>query len=102
MENSARLSAIASLAFTYPEFAVCVKRGHDRNISWLVIGAFFLTSVFLDFLTVLGLVGTTDEPGAVLLTLGLPWLLLGVVLLVELGFRPGTRGPNRFGPDPLT
>ena len=36
------------------------------------------------------------------------WLLLGlvpvigpIVLLVELGFRRGTTGPNRFGPDPL-
>ena len=32
-----RLSAIVDLAFTYPEFAVAVKRGHDRNMPlWLV------------------------------------------------------------------
>jgi uncharacterized membrane protein YhaH (DUF805 family) len=31
-----RLSAIVDLAFTYPEFAVAVKRGHDRNMPlWL-------------------------------------------------------------------
>src|SRR5580700_7986625 len=36
-----RLSAIVDLAFTYPEFAIAVKRGHDRNMPlWLLI-AFF-------------------------------------------------------------
>ena len=33
-----RLSAIVDLAFTYPEFAVAVKRAHDRNMPlWLLI-----------------------------------------------------------------
>jgi uncharacterized membrane protein YhaH (DUF805 family) len=31
----------------------------------------------------------------------LPFALLAVVLIVELGFRRGTIGPNQFGPDPL-
>ena len=31
----------------------------------------------------------------------LPYLLLGLALLVELGFRKGTTGPNQYGPDPL-
>jgi uncharacterized membrane protein YhaH (DUF805 family) len=31
-----------------------------------------------------------------------PFAFLGVVLIVELGFRRGTNGPNRFGPDPLS
>ena len=31
-----RLSAIVDLAFTYPEFAVAVKRAHDRNMpNWV-------------------------------------------------------------------
>jgi uncharacterized membrane protein YhaH (DUF805 family) len=27
--------------------------------------------------------------------------LVTIVMLIELGFRRGTRGPNRYGPDPL-
>jgi len=102
LESGERLSAIISLAFAYPEFAVFAKRGHDRNIPPTVIGAFFLLSVFMDFLMVVGLGGTRGEPSAILLTLGLPWAIFSVVLFIELGLRRGTRGPNRFGPDPLT
>lgn len=102
LESGERLSAIISLAYAYPEFAVCAKRGHDRNISPRVVGAFFLLSVFMDFMVVLGLGGTRDEPSALLLTLGIPWALFAIVLLVELGIRGGTPGPNRYGPDPLS
>ena len=31
----------------------------------------------------------------------LPVSLFGVALLADFGFRKGTRGPNRYGPDPL-
>ena len=55
-----RLSAIVDLAFTYPEFAVAVKRGHDRNMPLWLIGAFFAAGVLLDLLTVVGLAGTDD------------------------------------------
>ena len=57
-----RLSAIVDLAFTYPEFAVAAKRGHDRNMPLWLIGAFFAAGVLLDLLTVLGWAGTDDEP----------------------------------------
>ena len=36
-----RLSAIVDLAFTYPEFAVGAKRGHDRNLPLWLLGVFF-------------------------------------------------------------
>jgi uncharacterized membrane protein YhaH (DUF805 family) len=96
-----RLSAIVSLAFAYPEFAVFAKRGHDRNIPPRVIGAFFLLSVTMDFLVVIGLGGARDAPSALLVVLGVPWMLFAAALLIELGMRPGTVGPNRYGPDPL-
>ena len=55
-----RLSAIVDLAFTYPEFAVAVKRAHDRNMPvWLVL-VFFGAGAFLDLLMVLDLAGTDD------------------------------------------
>ncbi|HUD89553.1 MAG TPA: DUF805 domain-containing protein [Xanthobacteraceae bacterium] len=96
-----RLSAIIDLAFTYPEFAVAAKRGHDRNMPlWLLI-AFFAAGGFLDLLTVLGWAGSDDEPSLISLVIAIPFTVFGLALLVELGFRKGTVGPNQYGPDPL-
>jgi uncharacterized membrane protein YhaH (DUF805 family) len=96
-----RLSAIVDLAYTYPEFAVAVKRGHDRNMPlWLLI-VFFSAGAVLDLLTVLELTGSEDQPSLLSLLIALPFTVLGVALLVELGFRRGTIGPNQYGPDPL-
>jgi len=96
-----RLSAIVDLAFTYPEFAIAVKRGHDRNMPvWLLV-VFFAAGAVLDLLTVLELTGTEEEPNVLSLVIALPFTVLGLALLVELGFRKGTPGPNQHGPDPL-
>jgi len=96
-----RLSAIVDLAFTYPEFAVAIKRAHDRNLPvWLLI-VFFGAGAILDLLTVLELTGTEEEPSLLSLAIALPFSVLGIGLLVELGFRKGAPGPNQHGPDPL-
>jgi uncharacterized membrane protein YhaH (DUF805 family) len=96
-----RLSAIVDLAYAYPEFALCLKRAHDRNLPlWLLI-AFFCASALLDFLTVLELTGTDDQPSLASIAIAVPFTVLGLVLLVELGFRRGTVGPNQYGADPL-
>src|SRR5271163_2712163 len=96
-----RLSAIVDLAYTYPEFAVAVKRAHDRNMSlWLLI-AFFGAGALLDLLTVLELTGTDDQPSILSLLIALPFTVLGLALLFELGFRKGTPGPNQNDPEPL-
>ncbi|HZC54671.1 MAG TPA: DUF805 domain-containing protein [Xanthobacteraceae bacterium] len=96
-----RLSAIVDLAFTYPEFAIAVKRGHDRNMPLVFLIAFFGASAVLDLLTVLEMTGTEDEPSAVSVLIAVPFTILALFLLVELGFRKGVPGPNQYGPDPL-
>jgi uncharacterized membrane protein YhaH (DUF805 family) len=97
-----RLSAIVDLAFTYPEFAVAAKRAHDRDLPiWLLI-IFFGANAVLDFVSVLGwTIGTSTEPSWPALAILTPFGVLGLALLVELGFRRGTIGPNQYGPDPL-
>jgi uncharacterized membrane protein YhaH (DUF805 family) len=96
-----RLSAIVDLAFTYPEFAIAVKRAHDRNLPlWLLI-VFFGGGALLDLLTVLELTGSKDEPSLLSLVIAVPFTVLGLALVIELGFRRGTIGPNQYGPDPL-
>jgi len=96
-----RLGAIVDLAFTYPEFAIAVKRGHDRNLPVWLLGVFFGAGALLDLLTVLGWAGTDVEPSMVSLAIAVPFTVVGLALLVELGFRRGTVGPNQYGPDPL-
>ena len=96
-----RLGAIVDLAFTYPEFAIAVKRGHDRNLPVWLLGVFFGAGALLDLLTVLGWAGSDEEPSMVSLAIAVPFTVVGLALLVELGFRRGTVGPNPYGPDPL-
>ena len=96
-----RLNAIVDLAFTYPEFAVAAKRGHDRNMPLWLPGIFFAAGALLDLFTVLGWAGTVEHPSVLSLLVAVPFTILGIGLLVELGFRKGTPGPNRYGPDPL-
>jgi uncharacterized membrane protein YhaH (DUF805 family) len=96
-----RPSAIVDLVFTYPEFAVAVKRVHDRNLPVWLLAIFFAAGALLDLLTVLGWAGTDEVPSAPALAIAVPFTIVGLALLVELGFRRGTVGPNQYGPDPL-
>jgi len=96
-----RLSAIVDLAFVYPEFAIAVKRAHDRDMPVLFLIAFFAASAVLDFLTVAQMTGTDDQPSMTSVMIAVPFTILFLFLLVELGFRRGTPGPNQYGPDPL-
>lgn len=95
-----RLSAIVDLAFSYPEFAICAKRAQDRDMAPWIVGIFFAVAVLMDFLVVIGLGGTRDEPSVIVMALTVPWVVFGLALLADLGFRRGTLGPNRFGPAP--
>jgi uncharacterized membrane protein YhaH (DUF805 family) len=94
-----QLSTVLDLAFTYPEFALAVKRANDRDLSPWLVALFFAVNVALDLFTLLN--GAIDVDNPINEIIVLPFALLAVVLIVELGFRRGTIGPNRFGPDPL-
>ena len=96
-----KLNAVVDLVFTYPEFAIAVKRGNDRAMPLWPIAIFFAGSVLLDLIAVLGLAGTAERPSTLSYAITVPFTLLGIGLLIELGFRKGTSGPNRYGPDPL-
>ena len=96
-----RLSAIVDLAFIYPELAVAIKRAHDRDLPVWLLGIFFGGSVLLDLLTVLGWAGSDETPSMLSLAVAVPFTVFGLALLIELGFRRGTVGPNQYGPDPI-
>jgi uncharacterized membrane protein YhaH (DUF805 family) len=96
-----RLSAIVDLVFVYPEFAIAAKRAHDRDLPIWILIIFFGGGAVLDLLTVLELSGGTDQPSLMSLMIAVPFTVLLVALLIELGFRRGTIGPNQYGPDPV-
>ena len=96
-----RLSASVDLACIYPDFAVTAKRAHDRDLPIWILIIFFAGGAALDLLTVLELTGSTEEPSVLSLVIAVPFTVLLVALLIELGFRRGTIGPNQYGPDPV-
>jgi uncharacterized membrane protein YhaH (DUF805 family) len=98
--ESERLKAVFDLALTYPEFAVAVKRANDRTLPPWVVGLFFAVNVALDLFILLTGNFDTDNPFNEVIVY--PLGLLALILLIDLGFRRGTSGPNRFGPDPLS
>ena len=96
-----RLSATIDLAFTYPEFAIATKRAHDRDLPIWILIIFFGGGAVLDLLAVLDLTGSTEQPSVLSLFIAVPFTVLLVALMIELGLRRGTIGPNRYGPDPV-
>jgi len=65
------LFGLVSIALLYPSLCIGIKRFHDR-----------------------------DKSGWWVLIALIP-LIGGIWYLIEVGFLPGTRGPNQYGPDPL-
>lgn len=101
--DSDRWTTVLDLVLTYPQFAVSAKRGHDRNTPTWVVGIFFALSVLFDLLLLAGLISLSDlssqKPLAMIFAI--PLVVFALVLIIDLGFRRGTAGPNRYGPDPL-
>lgn len=93
-----KVGSLVGLALDYPEFALAVKRANDRDLSAWAVAAFFLVDGLSGFLDILGY----DPEAPSLLGLAYLWFAILVVLIADLGFRRGTVGPNRYGPDPLT
>ena len=76
-------------------FAIGIKRLHDRDQSgWWMLLFFFGPAVATAL-------GHNSDSGALALVLSLVSLGISIWAFVVLGCLRGTRGPNRYGPDPL-
>ncbi len=89
-------SILVTLIFLWPSLAVCAKRLHDLNINGLVA----LIPYLLWGATLVAPYAGLSEPTP-LPTLQMAGSLVGIGFLIVLGFIGGTRGSNRYGPDPL-
>ncbi len=94
------LYMLFSLAMFIPSIAVGVRRLHDTNRSgWWLLAP--LAPYVLMFVAVGMSASSPDSAAGGVLAMigGLGVLVLGITLIVFL-LLDGTRGPNRFGPDP--
>lgn len=94
------LEFLILLPFLWVQTALNVKRGHDLNIpAWPFIAfqIFAVGSGYVPFDRLLSPTGVVTPDQASLASNVLYWVGC-LVELVVLGFLPGTRGPNRFGP----
>jgi uncharacterized membrane protein YhaH (DUF805 family) len=99
MEKAALWAALAILLWV--SAALIVKRLHDRDKSALWYPVFGLAPVVA---YELGNRFSSNISNQLSPAQTAFWLLsaaLWVWAIVELGFMKGTRGPNRYGPDPL-
>jgi uncharacterized membrane protein YhaH (DUF805 family) len=96
-----KLSSLVGLALDYPEFAVAVKRANDRNLSAWTVASFFIIDGLSGLIGLMSSGGALAPDSSIASVLAYVWLAVLVVLIADLGFRRGTVGPNRFGPDPL-
>jgi uncharacterized membrane protein YhaH (DUF805 family) len=96
-----KLSSLVGLALDYPEFAVAVKRANDRNLSAWTVASFFIVDGLSGLLGLMSSGDALAPDSSIASVLAYVWLAVLVVLVADLGFRRGTVGPNRFGPDPL-
>ncbi len=96
------IASLFILASIVPGLAVTIRRLHDQDRSgWLVmlfLGPYLALLVFGTFVAMIPLFGAILLGGA-LAIFALVQFVGGFVLLVLMCLG-GTRGPNRFGPDP--
>lgn len=90
---------ITAAVFFWPNLAFNVKRLHDRGLSgWytlVFLVPFFITSA----LTAMPFSATPSVPAVTALA-HLAGAFPSLWFFVATGFLPGTRGPNRYGPQP--
>jgi uncharacterized membrane protein YhaH (DUF805 family) len=99
--NNRELSSVADLALLYPDYAVVFKRAHDRDMSIWIPTLSLILGALLSGIGVLDLDGPFERPTPLFWIIAIPTISLAVYLIIDLGFRKGISGPNRFGPDPL-
>lgn len=106
---SEQATLYASLAMTFlfwvGSASLWVRRFHDRNVSGWWYAAFFafILGVFAYLVYAVALTGgEASSPDMVLAKyLIIAALMAWLFVAVRFGFRRGTPGPNRYGPDPL-
>lgn len=89
------VSVAVSLVALYPQYALLVKRGHDRGRPEIIAQA------FLGVVALMLILSLVPFLGLLVLPLSFVVLVAAIAVLVDYGCMRGTIGPNQYGPDPL-
>ncbi len=88
------------LIMLYPVLAVLAKRLHDLNLpGWIAI-VFYVASFAFVLIAVSGLAGTALLPTPLGRWVSILEHTFQFVAVLALGSIPGSKGPNRYGPEP--
>lgn len=94
------LTLLIDTLLAWPSMAVLTKRQHDRDQDPHLAYFAVVASLFYSMFDAFGVLQTANGYTPMGWTAGLISLGLLAVVVVELGMRSGTEGPNRFGPEP--
>ncbi len=94
------LDTFWQLAWLIPSTAIAVKRFNDRNWPWWLGYAVGLVGIVCHVAPHFGLPLDPEAGGAGAATFWI-WAAILFAAFIDNGFIQGTRGPNRYGPDPL-
>lgn len=109
------IGIVISIGLIWPNLAITVKRLHDMGLSGWLAAIPFVANV-VGFIMMFASVGASvflnlaglenEDPAAILAVIGPVFGILGILLLVNLGFllwvglTEGKPGPNKYGPNP--
>lgn len=89
-----------SLLLMVPGAALVVKRFNDRGFPWWWGYVFIGLNVLYNIAEFAGYFSDTADMTPAEQIAFWPFALVTLIVLVDNGFRRGTPGPNRYGPDP--
>lgn len=96
------LEALVQLLYLWPGIAITIKRFHDHNMSWWWYPLALVMLIVLFVPLILSAESTAGASSNLLLIGGaISLFALIITFFVILYCLPGTKGPNRFGPDPM-
>jgi uncharacterized membrane protein YhaH (DUF805 family) len=93
-------SFIIDVIVIYPGAVLLVKRLHDRNLPGYLIGWLIAPHLVLMITNLFGMSGDLAHMGLAESIMILATAVVSIAFMIELGFRPGSVGPNRYGPEP--
>ncbi len=96
------LTPIIGLALLLPIAGLGARRLQDTGMNGVLILAYSIPTAILEVVSLLGAYGPYGMSGSlefVFQAVGLVWLIAAVAF-TYFSARPGTAGPNAYGPDP--
>ena len=101
LASNMQVMMIVGLIFMWPSFALAVKRAHDRNRPTWLVALFFLILLATTFMQIAGVHESANgQPTGVFTTVSVLFLIFAIYAFIDWGLIPGTKGPNKYGPDP--